>query len=113
MSFPEAVAQMTFNLKWRSETVRKALFSAMRNALRWNRGITDDDLMVEHAVTMRSMQQYRLRYHSRGRSGKGYYRTSSMRIVLRKMHPEEKEKLLKFKKDKKVGQSLLKNPRWY
>lgn len=113
MSLPEAVAQMTFNLKWRSDTVRRALYSAMRNAMRWNRGIKDDDLMVEHAVTMRSRQQYRLRYHSRGRSGKGYFRTSSLRIVLRKMREEEREKLLKFKKDAKVGQGLTKDPRWY
>ena len=94
----EALAQMSFSQQQRAyKSSRLALRRAALNADFYH-SLSPSDLVVERAWTGKGMTSARARHHSKGRTGRSHWRTSSLTVRLREMRPEERTELNRFGK---------------
>jgi large subunit ribosomal protein L22 len=110
-SVNEAIAQMAFAPQSRAKLVKQAIEKAAVNADFYH-DVSKEDLLVERAWTGKQFMSPRVRYHSKGRAGRSYFRTSTVWVRLREMLLDEKEKLNKFKSNKITKKESL-SPRGY
>jgi ribosomal protein L22 len=96
LSVPEALAQMAFSPRQRSEAVRDALRRAVGSAETYH-GLSAAKLMIEAAWTGKHQSSPRIRHHSKMRAGRAHKRTSQLTVRVREMTPEESDKLVRFK----------------
>lgn len=96
LSVPEALAQMAFSSRQRSEAVRNALRRAVGSAEMYH-GLSGSKLMVEAAWTGKHQSSPRIRHHSKMRAGRSHKRTSQLTVRVREMSAEESDKLVRFK----------------
>lgn len=94
-SVNEALTQMAFSQQKRAASARSALERACQNADFYH-SLSSDQLMVERAWTGKHMTSMRIRYHSKGRAGRAYWRTSMLTVRLREMTPAEQLKKNRF-----------------
>jgi ribosomal protein L22 len=99
---------MAYSDQVRAAAVKRALGRAARNADFYH-DLRQGELVVDRAWTAKELTSPRLRYHSKGRTGRSHYRTSQLTVRVRQMTAEESDRLLKFKaptpwrKEKLVG----------
>ena len=112
LSVPEALAQMAFSSRQRSEAVRNALRRAVGSAETYH-GLSAPKLMVEAAWTGKHQSSPRIRHHSKMRAGRAHKRTSQLTVRVREMTAAETDKLVRFKERPTPESRAKLDPRGY
>jgi ribosomal protein L22 len=111
-SVSEALAQMAFNPSRRAPALTRAITRAV-NAARGPTGLAIGAFKVLQAWTGKHTESPRIRYHSKGRAGRGTKRTSKLWVKVKAMTPVEATKLNRWTVAPSAATMAALDPRAY